>query len=337
MGRNPLYSFYNIYNFYNIYSFYKIYSFYIINHLTAMGEKSHNFWVRTATSAVYIIVMMGSIYSGRLLGSHNWGIAILTALALFVSVGCAFEYYRIAGCHGAHPNRPLGYFFTAVMTLGLALAGLGKPLFGITEDIPICTFAFGEIGTPILFAALLVLFLALPITLMVELWRHSEHPFGDVLHTLLPVLYCALPLGLMPFLHNTLNILVPCIWFVWVNDACAYMGGSLVGRHKMWPRHSPGKSWEGTAIGVVCCMVVAAIMGPMFQTAMSRVDWIILGLICSVIGTLGDLCESMLKRAAGVKDSGKLLPGHGGLLDRFDSLLMILPVIALYDILASLM
>ncbi len=272
-----------------------------------MGEKKHNFWIRTLTSVVYVAVMMGAIYSGRLTGNDALGWAILTALCLFVANGCAFEYYRIARSCGSNPNQPIGYAFTTLMTLLLSMPN--GWYFNITILLIICV-------------------LMMPVTLLAELWRHSEKPFSDVLHTLLPVLYCGIPMGLMPMLHNEYNVLVPCIWLVWINDACAYMGGSLVGRHKMWVRHSPGKSWEGTAIGVVCSMVAAYFIGPKFAMDQHPGFWIAAGFICSVIGTLGDLCESMLKRSACVKDSGRLLPGHGGLLDRFDSLLMILPIVA---------
>ena len=114
------------------------------------------------------------------------------------------------------------------------------------------------------------------------------------------------------------------------------MGGSLFGKHKMWPRHSPGKTWEGTAIGVVFAVLVGVFVGPLFDSPINlypdtgRFHWAFLGLICGVVGTLGDLAESMLKRSVGVKDSGNIMPGHGGFLDRFDSLLFILPVVTAY-------
>ena len=168
------------------------------------------------------------------------------------------------------------------------------------------------------------------ITLAVQLWRKTENPFADVLHTVLPMLYAATPLSMMPYLHYSMNVLVMCIIMVWVNDSFAYMGGSLVGKHKMWPRHSPGKTWEGTAIGVAAAVAAGLFVGPLFETRLVWYDWLILGLVCSIIGTLGDLVESMLKRSVGLKDSGNIMPGHGGFLDRFDSLLFILPVATAY-------
>lgn len=286
------------------------------------------FWIRTASATVYALLFIGSIYSGRLIGNDNIGVLILTAFALFVALGCTFEYYRIAEMQNNHPNKPLGYFFTTLMVLVPSLLPLC-----INETDEGSVFGFTLIT---LFAALL--FVSLPITLMRELWRNSEHPFGDALHTLLPAIYCALPLGLMSILHYEFNILMMCIIMVWVNDSFAYMGGSLLGKHKMWPKHSPGKTWEGTAIGVAACVAVGILIGPMFNALpyhqTSWPFWLLLALVCSIIGTLGDLVESMLKRSVGLKDSGNIMPGHGGFLDRFDSLLMIIPFATLIAMLA---
>ncbi len=283
------------------------------------------FWIRTASAAVYALLFLGSIYSGRMLGNSFWGVVVLTTFALFVAMGCTFEYFRIASKQNYHPNRGLGYFFTALMTviIGLSVA-FALPEANIDYDEYWAPFACVG-GFFILCEVGIMVLVAIPVTLVTELWRNSEHPFADVLHTLLPMLYCAVPLGLMPYLHCSTNVLVMCIILVWVNDSFAYMGGSLLGRHKMWPKHSPGKTWEGTAIGVEACLLTAIFVGPLFQTKLGIGGWICIGLICSVLGTLGDLVESMLKRSAGLKDSGNIMPGHGGFLDRFDSLLMIIP------------
>ncbi len=269
------------------------------------------FWIRTASATVYALLFLGSIYSGRLVG-ETWGTVILSAFALFVALGCTFEYYRIAEKHGAHPIKPLGYAFSTVTIVVWAVNQL--------YDGPV--FEVDVLGW--------ILQLSLVITLAVQLWRKTENPFADVLHTLLPMLYAATPLSMMPYLHYSMNVLVMCIIMVWVNDSFAYMGGSLVGKHKMWPRHSPGKTWEGTAIGVAAAVAAGLVVGPLFETRLVWYDWLILGLVCSIIGTLGDLVESMLKRSVGLKDSGNIMPGHGGFLDRFDSLLFILPVATAY-------
>lgn len=274
------------------------------------------FWIRTASAAAYALLFLGAIFSGKLLDNHAWGVVILALFAVFVALGCAVEYYRIAEMQGGAPNKGLGYFFVVCVSFGLCMLPLG----GMSGN------HVGYMG--MIVAALLggVFLVALPIMLLVQLWHNSEHPFVDVMHTMLPVLYCAVPMGMMGVVNDS-DVLIMCVLMIWANDCFAYIGGSLVGKHKMWPKHSPGKTWEGTAIGVICCMAVAAFLGPLCNDTISAVSWMVLGLVCGVIGTLGDLVESMLKRSVGLKDSGNIMPGHGGFLDRFDSLLMVLPFI----------
>jgi len=119
------------------------------------------------------------------------------------------------------------------------------------------------------------------------------------------------------------------IFFIWINDTGAYLVGSFLGKHKMYERISPGKTWEGTIGGALFCMAFSFVMVKIFpQLALQH--WIAISIIVAVFGTLGDLVESMLKRLAGVKDSGNIMPGHGGVLDRFDSLLFSTPFVFAY-------
>lgn len=269
----------------------------------------NKFLTRTLSATVYAALFLGSIYSGRLLGDNFLGHIILAAFLLFVTVGCTFEFFRMVGLQDSKPCRFLGYAYAALTTLGLALVNILPAIMVIWTII-----------LPIAFA----------LAVIVQLWYHSEQPFREAAYTLVPMLYIALPLGLMFGLHFNFNVLVMCIIMVWVNDSFAYMGGSLVGKHKMWVRHSPGKTWEGTAIGVAGTIALALLVGPLFKTSLLWYDWLVLGIICSVVDTLGDLVESMLKRSVGVKDSGKIMPGHGGFLDRFDSLLIVVPFVWVY-------
>lgn len=273
-----------------------------------------NFWVRTVSAVVYVALFLGSIYSGKLLGNHLLGGVILTAFLLFVACGGTFEFFRIVGTQGASPCRPLGYAYT-VLTL-LALVCLSS-FSGVNGYV---LFGIGMTCLPIVFG----------LSAMVQLWNHSEQPFREAAYTVVPMFYIAIPLGLMPLLHESYNVLVMVLILVWMNDNGAYMGGSLFGKHKMWPRHSPGKTWEGTAIGVLITLLTAYFVGPLFNSGIAWYHWLVLGLICSVIDTLGDLVESMLKRSVGMKDSGTIMPGHGGFLDRFDSLLIATPFVFVY-------
>lgn len=273
------------------------------------------FLIRTASATVYAVLFIGSMLSGRLLDNPVAGHLILMAFLLFVALGCTFEFYRMVKGQGSRPMQWIGYCFVTAVVLGLGIVAL------LEAD------ALGLVGGLVLLMT--VVTLGFVTVAVVQLWRPSEQPFRDMAYTLLPVLYIALPLGLMPYL-NSVNMLLIAVILVWVCDSFAYMGGSLIGRHTMWARHSPGKTWEGTAVGVVCCVVVAIFVGPLFNETPQWYDWLVIGLICAVFGTLGDLVESMLKRSVGVKDSGNIMPGHGGFLDRFDSLLIIIPIVFCY-------
>ena len=118
------------------------------------------------------------------------------------------------------------------------------------------------------------------------------------------------------------------IFIIWSNDTFAYIGGSLMGKNKMYEKVSPGKTWEGTIIGIVLCVSVGFVLN-LDHTFTSNWLWPVIALFVGVFGTIGDLVESALKRKAGVKDSGKIMPGHGGILDRFDSLLFVSPFLFL--------
>ena len=124
--------------------------------------------------------------------------------------------------------------------------------------------------------------------------------------------------------------------FLWINDAGAYICGSLLGKHKLFPRISPGKSWEGSIGGGILVMLVAASIPYILKhfslstPHFSPLQWAGLGLVIVVFGTWGDLIESLFKRTLGIKDSGNVLPGHGGMLDRFDSSLLAIPAAVVY-------
>lgn len=279
------------------------------------------FWIRTASATVYAALFLGSIYSGQLLANETLGGIIFTAFLLFIACGCTFEFFRIVAKQGATPCRPLGYLYSVLGVVALSSIAL-----------------FFSIQANTLFrVAMTLLPAAFGLAAIVQLFLHSEQPFRDAAYTMVPMLYAAVPLGLMPMLHASHNVLVPLIIMVWVNDSAAYMGGSLVGGRKLWARHSPGKTLSGALIGVAVTVVLAIFMGPLFNDSLAWYHWVVLAIICSVIDTLGDLVESMLKRSVGLKDSGNIMPGHGGFLDRFDSLLIIIPFAFAYITLASLL
>jgi phosphatidate cytidylyltransferase len=155
---------------------------------------------------------------------------------------------------------------------------------------------------------------------------------------LLGLLYITLPVTLMQYMrlntatsnNDTFLKVLPCgiIFSIWINDTMAYIVGSLIGKTSLSPI-SPKKTWEGTIGGALLCVITIALTGK--ATGYYHfTDWVIIASCCALFGTFGDLLESKLKRMANVKDSGTLMPGHGGFLDRFDSLLIATPFVALY-------
>ena len=187
-----------------------------------------------------------------------------------------------------------------------------------------------------------------------ELYLKQENPINDWAYTMLSQMYIALPFSLLNVLAFTaspeglvvFNPILPLSVFIflWMNDTGAYCVGSLIGRHKLFPRISPGKSWEGSIGGAIVVLAVAYLIflfdsGQLTHLAdagfrssgmLTMEQWLGLGLVIVIFGTWGDLVESLLKRTLGVKDSGNILPGHGGMLDRFDSSLLAIPAAVVY-------
>ena len=177
-----------------------------------------------------------------------------------------------------------------------------------------------------------------------ELYTKASNPINNWAYTMLSQLYIALPFSMINVLafRNeggavVYDYLLPLSIFIflWTNDTGAYISGSLLGKHKLFPRVSPGKSWEGSIGGGLLVLAVAALVGHIANSnegghILSIPGWMGLGLVVVFFGTWGDLVESLFKRTIGIKDSGKILPGHGGMLDRFDSSLMAFPAAVVY-------
>lgn len=193
-----------------------------------------------------------------------------------------------------------------------------------------------------------------------ELYLRNEDAINDWAYTMMSQMYIALPFSCLNILAfreveiigdyegswtTTYGMLLPLSVFVflWINDTGAYLSGSLFGKHKLFPRVSPGKSWEGSIGGGILVLAISQLLAMIdhsgllsslglsdVQTGLSSLQWAGLGLVVVFFGTWGDLVESLLKRTLGVKDSGTILPGHGGMLDRFDSSLMAIPASVVY-------
>ncbi len=177
------------------------------------------------------------------------------------------------------------------------------------------------------FAAIAVYALCLCFLILAEIFRHTTNPIQNWGNILFSQVWIAAPFALIGFLSVAEPMLLLAIFvIIWVNDTGAYCVGSLIGKHKMIPRVSPGKSWEGLIGGIAFAMGAGYIFlaDPFGFTALQYAgwQWIFLTLVITIFGTLGDLLESKVKRTLGIKDSGNAIPGHGGWLDRFDSVLI---------------
>jgi phosphatidate cytidylyltransferase len=191
---------------------------------------------------------------------------------------------------------------------------------------------------------LLALF-ALLILREIVLWPKSSNPFINVSVTLGGLFYVSIPMALLQvlaytqryptdLLHYDYRRVVALLFLVWASDIGAYAAGRSLGKHKMAPAISPGKTWEGWAGGFLLTLVLGWAMGILLPDV-PLVHRLAAAVVVALFAPIGDLAESMLKRSVGVKDSGTMMPGHGGLLDRFDAFLLVLPVLALLQLLAG--
>lgn len=222
------------------------------------------------------------------------------------------EFYRLVRVQGIKPHR------------GLGLA-LGALFF-----ISVFVIEKGLMPAELLYLSLPVLFLAF----ILELFRKQPHPFTNIAFTWLGVAYVAGPFGLLHLLgflqgEYSWQPILGLMLLIWASDIGGYIFGKSFGKHKLFERVSPGKTWEGWAGGTLLAIVVGYVLSLIF-TELALYQWVGVALLVAIFGVLGDLTESLLKRSLGVKDSGTLLPGHGGILDRFDSLLMAIPFIVAF-------
>jgi phosphatidate cytidylyltransferase len=179
------------------------------------------------------------------------------------------------------------------------------------------------------------------VSVLNELFSKHEKPIDNISKTLFGIIYVPLPFALLNFFYmpsiagNEIHpsILLGFFLILWTSDTFAYLSGMAFGKHKLFERISPKKTWEGSIGGLIFGMVMSWVLSIYFND-LSLLQWLSIGLITIVFGTFGDLAESMIKRSMNVKDSGKLLPGHGGLLDRFDAALLAAPAVFIYLVIA---
>lgn len=271
---------------------------------------------RLITGTVFVVVLVGGIM---------WNEWSFFGLFLLITILGLWEFYRLSAHVPAAPWRIYGTAVGALIFAGFFF----KQYYGLNSTL---------LG--------LIPFLFLPF--FFELYTKSDKPFTNLAYTFMGWIYVALPFALWSLVvapHHLLlessylpvkyfpeyngKILLGFFIILWTSDSLAYVCGRLFGKHKLFERISPKKTWEGFIGGMIFTIAAAWIVWYFLQT-LPVMDWMIMAGIVAATGTLGDLTESMFKRSIGIKDSGNILPGHGGILDRFDAVLLASPFVTTY-------
>ena len=259
---------------------------------------------RTITGIIFLIIVIGAIVLSE--------ISFLVLFALIIT-GAMYEFYTLAQKKSFNPQKIYG------IIIGLIVFILS---FLYVKDI----------FSAKIFLLLIPVFISV---FIIELYRKSEYVFVDIGFTIIGIIYIAVPVSLANFIVFSENgeysshLLLGFLFLTWSFDTLAYVFGVSFGKHRLFERISPKKSWEGFIGGTILSIGVAYIISLLFNE-LSLTHWIIVSLIISVFGSYGDLVESSFKRNIDEKDSGSILPGHGGILDRFDAVFFALPLFYVY-------
>ncbi|MDE5760488.1 MAG: phosphatidate cytidylyltransferase [Bacteroides sp.] len=271
----------------------------------------NNFLQRAITGVLFVIVLVGCILCGPL--SFGFLFTLICALSVH-------EFAQLVNNSGE-------------VSINKTITALG----GAYLFLALMSFCTQQSSGSRVFLPYLALLLYLMIA---ELYLKKKNPIGNWAFSMLSQLYVALPfalLNVLAFHHSpetssvTYNPILPLsiFVFIWLSDTGAYCVGSLIGKHRLFERISPKKSWEGSIGGSVFSIASSLIFAHFFPF-MPGWQWVGLAIVVVIFGTWGDLTESLMKRQLGIKDSGNILPGHGGMLDRFDSALIAIPAAVVY-------
>lgn len=264
-----------------------------------------NFWQRAITGTLFVIVLLGAML---------WNKYSIALLLFPVSIIGLNEFYTITRTNKTQIPKTLALVIGALIYLLI----VGIRIFNLPS------------------ALLSLCILLISVFLIYELFRAQKRPITNISYSIFGILYIVVPFALLNYIpldhfgetKSTL-LLVGFFASLWCNDTGAYLTGRSMGRTKLFERISPNKTWEGFIGGLFFC-VLAGYIFSRFDAHLTMIQWIFFSVIIGVFGTLGDLVESMIKRNYGVKDSGNILPGHGGILDRFDGIFIACPLIIAY-------
>ncbi|MCD6354545.1 MAG: phosphatidate cytidylyltransferase [Prolixibacteraceae bacterium] len=259
---------------------------------------------RSVTGVIFVLVLLSGTFF------HPFSFAVVFLVLLFFT---QLEFYKLVERAGHTPQKPIGLILGIVLFLVCFAARYG---------ILSARFCFFFIPS-------------LPLIFLFEVLRTKKNPLINAALTLLGFIYVAVPFSLLNFIVFPGSaetptfypgILIGTFFIIWIYDSVAYLAGSTFGKHKLAEKISPNKSWEGLIAGAIFAIVMGILNAVLFS-ALNMIEWISIAVLIIVFGTFGDLFESNLKRNLKIKDSGSILPGHGGLLDRFDSFLFAVPVV----------
>lgn len=262
---------------------------------------------RVITAIFFVLIMLGGVY-----------VSPFTFILLFGIIAgiCLWEFYSIANVEG---------LLRRILSITL-----GMTTYTVVAIFQLTTID-AEVGS--LVALLLLFFPLIFLFFLYEMSTASEKPFQNIAATTMGIVYIGIPFTLLEWIALDAgyrpNLVCGLLLLTWTNDTSAYLVGSRIGKTPLLPRISPKKTWEGTLSGAFFTLLTGVGLGFLFPE-LRFFEWLILAMIVLVFGSLGDLVESMLKRSVQIKDSGTLLPGHGGLLDRFDAFIFFLPFAAAY-------
>ena len=268
--------------------------------------------IRSLTGILFVAILVGAIM---------WNKLAVASLFFIISLIGLNEFFALMIKNGFNPKKSITTIIGAVIYFIISL------------------YSFDQYS----FKFLLFIFPLLVLLVVIEIFRKNETPISNIAFSIMGILYVVIPFSILNFFayestySEVINIedgqhnywlLLGFFMLQWSNDTGAYLIGSSLGKHKMTPEISPNKTWEGAIGGFVMSLLVAFVIS--YFTYSSLLHWLAISTIVVIFGTIGDLTESRIKRTCGVKDSGRIMPGHGGILDRFDGVLFSAPFVLAY-------